>query len=74
MFSPKYTITPKLLGNIKRITLLIHSLNKKTFQNIVLVEMEREARTSAVRNSLIIFNIGIAYKNTKARSTGPALC
>ena len=29
--------------------------------------MEREARTSAVRKSLIIFNVGVDYTNTKAK-------
>ena len=44
MFNPKYTITDKLLGNIKRINILITQLNNRHFPEIVLMEFEREAR------------------------------
>lgn len=44
MFQPKYTITDKLLANIKRINTLVNELNNKRFPNIVLVEFEKMAR------------------------------
>lgn len=44
MFNPKYTITDKLLANIKRINSLVNELNNKRFPNVVLLELERNAR------------------------------
>lgn len=44
MFDPKYTITQKLLSNIKRIGTLIFELNSKRFPKVVLHEMEKTAR------------------------------
>src|SRR5258708_35567935 len=44
MFQPQYTITDRLLANIKRISALVNELNDKRFPNIVLLELERSAR------------------------------
>lgn len=44
MFTPKYTITDKLLANIKQINALVSELNSKRFPNVVLFELERTAR------------------------------
>ncbi|MEK7155143.1 MAG: Fic family protein [Patescibacteria group bacterium] len=44
MFSPKYSITEKLLANIKRINSLVIGLNYKRFPYPVLVNLERSAR------------------------------
>lgn len=44
MFSPRYTITHKLLGNVTRIHALVRDLNDRRFPNIVLVEFEKAAR------------------------------
>jgi len=44
MFQPRYTITDKLLANIKRINSLVDELNNKRFPNVVLLELERSAR------------------------------
>src|SRR3989344_2831407 len=44
MFQPRYTITDRLLANIKRITSLVNELNNKRFPHIVLLELERNAR------------------------------
>ncbi len=44
MFSPKYTITDKLLANIKRINTLISEINNRRFPEVVLFELERTAR------------------------------
>lgn len=44
MFNPRYTITDKLLANIKRINALIIELNHKNFPKTVLFELEKSAR------------------------------
>lgn len=44
MFRPKYTITHKLLANIKRVDSLIQDLNSKRFAKPVLLEFEKTAR------------------------------
>lgn len=44
MFQPRYTITDKLLANIKKINTLVIELNHRHFSHTVLVEFEREAR------------------------------
>lgn len=44
MFAPKYTITDKLLAQIKRINALIAELNNNRFPEVVLVELETAAR------------------------------
>jgi len=44
MFSPAYTITDKLLGNIKRIGILVVELNHQHYPNTVLLEFEQDAR------------------------------
>jgi Fic family protein len=43
MFEPKYTITNKLLENIKRINKLVNELNLRRFPHVVLVEMQKNA-------------------------------
>ena len=44
MFNPRYTITDRLLANIKRINTLVNELNNRRFPHVVLVELERTAR------------------------------
>ena len=44
MFQPKYTITDRLLSNIKRINTLVNELNDKRFPHVVLLEFEKVAR------------------------------
>lgn len=44
MFKPRYIITDQLLANIKRINHLVHELNNRRFPNVVLLELERNAR------------------------------
>lgn len=43
-FAPQYTITDKLLANIKRINSLVNELNNRRFPHVVLVEFEKVAR------------------------------
>lgn len=54
MFNPRYTITYKLLGNIKRIAEIITDLNNRSFPKIVLIEMEKRAREISVFSSTSI--------------------
>jgi len=44
MFSPKYTITDKLLANIRKIDQLTMQLNNRRFPNIVMAEFQKLAR------------------------------
>jgi len=44
MFKPKYTISDKLLSQIKQVDKLVFELNQKRFPNVVLVEFEKNAR------------------------------
>lgn len=43
-FTPKYTITERLLANIKRITSLVQELNSRRFPHVILLELERTAQ------------------------------
>jgi len=43
-FTPLYTISPPLLSMIKRITVLLHELNQQVVPDVVLMEMQSEAR------------------------------
>ncbi len=54
MFKPKYSITHKLLANIKRITEIVSDLNSRSFSNIVLVELENKAREVSAFSSTSI--------------------
>jgi len=54
MFQPRYTITPKLLANIKRVTALITELNQKRLSRVVLFDFERRAREISAHASTSI--------------------
>ena len=54
MFNPKYTITNRLLGNIKRIAEIVTNLNSRSFPKVVLLEMERRAREISAYSSTSI--------------------
>lgn len=54
MFKPRYTITNKLLANIKRISEIIVDLNNRTFSRVVLLDMERRAREISAYSSTSI--------------------
>ncbi|MEI8103383.1 MAG: Fic family protein [Candidatus Moraniibacteriota bacterium] len=54
MFHPKYTITNKLLGNIKRVAEIVTELNSRSFSKVVLLEMERRAREISAYSSTSI--------------------
>ena len=70
MFNPKYTITNRLLGNIKRIAEIVTDLNSRSFPRVVLLEMERRARavsaycsTSIEGNPLPLTDVKRILKN-----------
>jgi Fic family protein len=44
MLLPQYTITDRLLANIKRVNVLVNELNNKRFPHVILVELEKTAR------------------------------
>lgn len=54
MFIPKYTITNKLLANIKKISSIIIELNNRRFQKVVLYELEKKAREISTYTSTSI--------------------
>lgn len=54
MFQPRYTITPRLLSNIKRITELVTELNHKHFSKVVISDFERSAREISAHSSTSI--------------------
>ncbi|MBI5140088.1 MAG: Fic family protein [Candidatus Vogelbacteria bacterium] len=54
MFNPKFIITPRLLANIKRISLLVAELNHKSFPKVVLLDFERRAREVSAHSSTSI--------------------
>lgn len=54
MFNPEYTITPKLLSNIKKVTELITALNNQRFPRVILSDMEKKARVLSSHSSTSI--------------------
>src|SRR3990170_403805 len=44
MLNPRYTITDRLLANIKRVNSIVNELNNRRFPRIVLVGLEKTAR------------------------------
>ena len=54
IFQPRFTITPKLLANIKCITSLVSELNHKHFSKIVLLDFEQRARALSAHSSTSI--------------------
>lgn len=51
MFEPNYTITPKLLANIKRIAMLTVELNHRPLLRPVVMELEKRAVTLSAHTS-----------------------
>lgn len=54
MFEPKYTISNRLLSNIKRITEIIVDLNNRIFSGVILAELEKRAREISAFSSTSI--------------------
>ena len=54
MFNPKFTITNRLLSNIKQINSVVLELNSRRFPKIILFELEKAAREISVHASTSI--------------------
>lgn len=54
MFKPKYTISNRLLSNIKKITEIITDLNSRSFSGVILAEFEKRAREISAYSSTSI--------------------
>ena len=54
MFIPKYTVTNRLLGNIKHIAEIVVELNSRSFSKVALMEMQRRAREISAFSSTSI--------------------
>lgn len=54
MFEPTYTITPKLLANIKRIGVIVADLNNRHFSRLAVVKLEKSAREISAHSSTSI--------------------
>lgn len=54
MFKPKYTISNRLLANIKRISEIISELNNRNFSRVILLNMEQRAREMSAYSSTSI--------------------
>jgi len=54
MFKPKYTISNRLLSNIRRITEIITDFNSRNFSGVVLAELEKRAREISAFSSTSI--------------------
>ncbi len=54
MFNPDYHISPQLLTSIKRITLLVHELNKRHISDVVYTELLSEALVTSTYTSTSI--------------------
>lgn len=54
MFKPTFTITAKMLGNIKRIGIIVAELNHRRFDRLVLAKFEKRAREVSSHSSTSI--------------------
>lgn len=65
MFNPKYTITDRLLANIKQINSIVSNLNSGRFPEVVLYELERNAREISTFTSTSIEGNPLALADVK---------
>jgi Fic family protein len=77
MFEPNYHISPLLLDRIKEITLLVHTLNQRLVSEVVLVQMQAEARavstyasTSIEGNPLLLTQVKRLLKSQPKQLRG----
>lgn len=54
MFEPKFSVTPKLLANIKKIGVIVADLNNRHFSKLTLVKLEKAAREVSSHSSTSI--------------------
>ncbi len=65
MFIPKYTVTNRLLGNIKRIAEIVVELNSRSFSKVVLMEMQKRAREISAFSSTSIEGNPLPFSDVK---------
>lgn len=65
MFKPKYQITSKLLAQVKQINKLVIELNQKRFPDVVLMELEKNAREISSFASTSIEGNPLSLKEVK---------
>lgn len=65
MFEPKFTITPKLLENIKRTGIIVADLNNKHFSKLTLIKLEKTARAVSTHSSTSIEGNPLALTDVK---------
>jgi len=65
VFKPKFTISNKLLGNIKQIANLVSELNYKSFPKTILVEFEKAAQAMSAYSSTSIEGNPLALTDVK---------
>jgi len=54
MLEPRFSVTPRLLENIKRIGIIVADLNKRSFPKLILVKLEKNAREISAHSSTSI--------------------
>ncbi|MDD9898923.1 MAG: Fic family protein [Candidatus Melainabacteria bacterium] len=54
MFKPQYTISPKLLSNIKEVAVLVAQLNQNRYPETILFELEQNAQVRSSHSSTSI--------------------
>ncbi len=65
MFDPQFTITPRLLENIKKIGIIVADLNKRHFLKLTLVKLEKTAREISAYSSTSIEGNPLALTDVK---------
>ena len=65
VFDPKYTISSRLLENIKRIATLIYELNNRSFSRVVLLELIKRAHEISAHASTSIEGNPLALTEVK---------
>lgn len=66
MFDPKYIISPRLLGNIKRIATLVYDLNGRKFSRVILMELVKKAHEISAYASTSIEGNPLPLSDVKA--------
>lgn len=64
-FKPKYTITNRLLSNIKQINSIVSELNLQRFPKVILYELERSAREISTFASISIEGNPLPLRDVK---------
>ena len=65
MFKPEYTISTKLLENIKAVAVLVSELNHRSFPKPILLELEKNANANSAHSSTSIEGNPFALTDVK---------